>query len=85
MRYQKEIERLEKENRDLRREIILKRKKDGGKKRRMRVCIALEEVRKNCCRKGKTLVGPKSRSKICLQDFFQCINGQLLQDGSVFS
>ncbi len=36
-RYQKEIERLEKENRELRREIILKRQKSGGKRRKMKV------------------------------------------------
>ncbi len=38
-RYQKEIERLEKENRELRREIILKRQKSGGKRRKMKVIV----------------------------------------------
>ena len=37
VKYQREIERLEKENRDLRKEIILKRQKSDGKKRRMKV------------------------------------------------
>ena len=36
IRYQKEIERLEKENRDLRKNLMLKNGK-GGKKRRMKV------------------------------------------------
>ena len=39
VRYQREIERLEKENRDLRKEIILKRQKSDGKKRRMKVLV----------------------------------------------
>jgi hypothetical protein len=37
MTYQKEIERLEKENRELRKQLLLKRQKNGKKVRKMKV------------------------------------------------
>ena len=36
-RYQKEIDRLEKENKDLRKQLILKEQRTGNRKRRMKV------------------------------------------------
>ena len=36
-RYQKEIDRLEKENKDLRKQLMLKEQKSGNRKRRMKV------------------------------------------------
>jgi len=41
VRYQREIERLEKENRELRRQLLLKDKKNG-KKRKMKVRQSLQ-------------------------------------------
>ena len=40
IRYQKEIEQLEKENRELRKNLMLKDMKNGRKPRKMKVCCA---------------------------------------------
>ena len=37
-RYQKELDRLEKENKDLRKQLMFKELKSGHRKRRMKVC-----------------------------------------------
>ena len=41
-RYQKEIDRLEKENKDLRKQLMLREMKSGNKKRRMKVRITIK-------------------------------------------
>ena len=41
MSYQKEIERLEKENRELRKQLLLKRQKNGKKVRKMKVTVSI--------------------------------------------
>ena len=41
-RYQKELDRLEKENKDLRKQLMFKELKSGHRKRRMKVCTGDE-------------------------------------------
>ena len=46
-RYQKELDRLEKENKDLRKQLMFKELKSGHRKRRMKVCTVMPTKRDN--------------------------------------
>ena len=63
-RYQKEIDRLEKENKDLRKQLILKEQRTGNRKRRMKVSNSLRLNTCTCIHNCDFQIGEHSGSVV---------------------